>query len=35
MMPLAVGVYEDKEGRLYVSQMNIKLIGMIFGGYLA
>ncbi len=35
MMPLAVGVYEDREGRVYVSQMNFKLIGMMFGGTIA
>ncbi len=35
MMPLAIGVYEDKEGQVYVSQMNLQLMGMMFGGTIA
>ncbi len=35
MMPLAIGVYEDKQGQVYVSQMNIQLMGMMFGGTIA
>jgi uncharacterized protein (DUF302 family) len=31
-MPLALGVYEDKSGRVYVSQLNVGLLGMMFGG---
>jgi len=31
-MPLSIGVYEDKEGQVYVSQLNIGLMGMMFGG---
>ena len=34
-MPLAVGVYEDKAGQVYVSQLNIGLLGMMFGGTIA
>lgn len=34
-MPLAVGVYEDKTGQVYVSQLNIGLLGMMFGGTIA
>ena len=34
-MPLALGVYEDKEGQVYVSQLNVGLIGMMFGGTIA
>jgi uncharacterized protein (DUF302 family) len=35
MMPLSVGVYEDAEGNVYVSEMNVKLLGMMFGGTIA
>ena len=34
-MPLAIGVYEDKEGQVYVSQLNVGLMGMMFGGTIA
>lgn len=34
-MPLALGVYEDKKGQVYVSQLNIGLLGMMFGGTIA
>jgi len=34
-MPLAVGVYEDKAGQVYVTQLNIGLLGMMFGGTIA
>jgi len=34
-MPLAIGVYEDKKGQVYVSQLNIGLLGMMFGGTIA
>ena len=30
-MPLALGVYEDKQGQVYVSQLNVGLTGMMFG----
>jgi len=32
IMPLGLGVYEDKKGQVYVSQLNIGLLGMMFGG---
>lgn len=34
-MPLAIGVYEDKKGQVYVSRLNIGLLGMMFGGTIA
>jgi len=34
-MPLAIGVYEDKKGQVYVSQLNVGLLGMMFGGTIA
>ena len=34
-MPLAIGVYEDRKGQVYVSQLNVGLLGMIFGGNIA
>jgi uncharacterized protein (DUF302 family) len=34
-MPLAIGVYEDKQGQAYVSQLNVGLMGMMFGGTIA
>jgi uncharacterized protein (DUF302 family) len=34
-MPLALGVYEDRQGRVYVSQLNVGLLGMMFGGTIA
>jgi len=34
-MPLAIGVYEDKNGQVYVSQLNVGLMGMMFGGTIA
>jgi len=34
-MPLAIGVYEDKKGQVYVSQLNLGLMGMMFGGTIA
>ncbi|UWX58471.1 DUF302 domain-containing protein [Chlorobaculum sp. MV4-Y] len=35
MMPLEIGVYEDSKGQVYVSQMNLSLMGMMFGGTIA
>jgi uncharacterized protein (DUF302 family) len=35
LMPLAIGVYEDKKGQVYVSQLNVGLMGMMFGGTIA
>jgi uncharacterized protein (DUF302 family) len=34
-MPLALGVYEDKQGQVYVSRLNVGLLGMMFGGTIA
>ncbi len=34
-MPLAIGVYEDKNGQVYVSQLNVGLLGRMFGGTIA
>jgi uncharacterized protein (DUF302 family) len=34
-MPLAVGVYEDKKGQVFVSELNVRLLGMMFGGTIA
>ena len=34
-MPLAVGIYENKKGEVYVSQLNVKLLGLMFGGTIA
>lgn len=31
-MPLAIGIYEDKKGQVFVSQLNVRLLGMMFGG---
>ena len=35
IMPLALGVYEDKQGQMYISQLNVGLLGMMFGGTIA
>lgn len=34
-MPLAIGVYEDKAGQVYISQLNVGLLGKMFGGTIA
>jgi hypothetical protein len=34
-MPLAIGLYEDKKGQVFVSQLNVGLLGMMFGGTIA
>ena len=31
-MPLSIGVYEDKKGQVFVSKLNIGLLGKMFGG---
>lgn len=31
-MPLGIGVYEDRHGNVYVAQLNVGLMGMMFGG---
>lgn len=35
MMPLGIGVYETNNGDVYMSEMNVGLIGMMFGGTIA
>lgn len=35
IMPVAIGVYEDKNNNVYVSQLNLRLMGMMFGGTIA
>ncbi len=34
-MPLAIGIYENKKGEVLVSQLNVKLLGLMFGGTIA
>jgi uncharacterized protein (DUF302 family) len=34
-MPLGLGVYEDGHGQVYVSQLNVGLLGVMFGGTIA
>jgi len=34
-MPLALGVYEDRKGQVYVTEMNVGLMGRMFGGVIA
>ena len=35
MMPLGIGVYETRDGSIYMSEMNVGLMGMMFGGTIA
>lgn len=35
MMPLSIGVYEDKSGQVYISRMNVGVMGLMFGGTIA
>ena len=35
MMPLGIGVYETNNGDVYMSEMNVGLMGMMFGGTIA
>ena len=35
MMPLGIGVYETTDGSVYMSEMNVGLVGMMFGGTIA
>lgn len=35
MMPCAWGVYPDKQGRIWISGMNMKLMATLFGGTIA
>lgn len=34
-MPLGVGVFEETDGKVYVSELNVELLGMLFGGTIA
>ena len=34
-MPLALGVCEDRKGQVYVTEMNVGLMGRMFGGVIA
>jgi uncharacterized protein (DUF302 family) len=31
-MPLDIGIYEDKKGQVFVTQLNVGLVGKMFGG---
>jgi len=35
MMPLDIGVYEAADGGVCMSEMNVGLVGMMFGGTIA
>ncbi len=35
IMPLTIGIYQDKKNNVYVSEMNISMMGMMFGGTIA
>lgn len=35
IMPLAIGVYQDAQGQVYVSRLNVGLLGRMFGGTIA
>ena len=32
MMPMGIGVYEGEDGKTYISELNVGLMGMMFGG---
>ena len=34
-MPLGIGVYEDANGEVYVAELNVGMMGMMFGGTIA
>ena len=34
-MPIEIGIYEDKSGQVYVSELNVGLMGKMFGGTIA
>lgn len=34
-MPLGVGVYQREDGEVYISELNVGLLGMMFGGTIA
>jgi hypothetical protein len=35
IMPLTIGVFEDKNNHVYISELNARLMGMMFGGAIA
>ena len=35
MMPLTIGVYEDKNSNVYISELNVRIMGTMFGGTIA
>jgi hypothetical protein len=35
MMPLGIGMYETSAGQVYISTMNIGIMGIMFGGTIA
>lgn len=34
-MPLSIGVFENRDGQVYVARLNVGLLGMMFGGTIA
>jgi uncharacterized protein (DUF302 family) len=34
-MPIEIGIYEDKSGQVYISELNVGLLGKMFGGLIA
>jgi uncharacterized protein (DUF302 family) len=34
-MPLGIGVYEDNAGQVHISELNVGLLGLMFGGTIA
>jgi hypothetical protein len=34
-MPLGIGVYQEEDGNVYISELNVALLGMMFGGTIA
>ena len=35
MMPIEVGIYEDRDGKVHVSELHVGLMGRMFGGTIA
>jgi uncharacterized protein (DUF302 family) len=34
-MPIEIGIYEDKSRQVYISELNVGLLGKMFGGTIA
>jgi len=34
-MPIEIGIYEDKSRQVYISELNVSLLGKMFGGTIA